>query len=463
MSTPSEDFQFPYRLDDDWGSGGDDESSFDDDASDDDVFEDDDQQDDDQQDDDADPDDPGVDARDPDLQDGGLQDSEGTSDPQDPDEVFASPDDLPAVDDSSFPSAADFPNADASDFQDDRGDWTPADYAESAQNIFGGHEFFGDTMEQQRVDEGYQPYRDPAFNNVFDQIQPGLSDSVQLFERDGRLHAFGLVSMAVLQILLARYSGIDLSGLEVGVPGMQPSTEPKPLPAAFAQIPEKDAVDLRQYATPVGDQKQTSRCSAYAWTHGVEIARTVLNQPAARLSPNYTMLQFQKMQGDARDYAYAHSGGEGTVGGLDPGQVLVERGTCSNEMWPDDEDFPRARDSKMEADALEHRLDGIPWPIAVDDLKKVLSAGCPVHVAMNTGESFANVGRDGQFNAAEAPSGRHGRHAMLIVGYFGNFYIVKNSWGDGWGDKGFCYIPKNVLAESNAEFVALLLKSVSAA
>jgi C1A family cysteine protease len=48
---------------------------------------------------------------------------------------------------------------------------------------------------------------------------------------------------------------------------------------------------------------------------------------------------------------------------------------------------------------------------------------------------------------------------MLIVGYTGNFYIVKNSWGMDWGDEGYCYVPKNVLASSDAEFVAVLLNS----
>ena len=77
---------------------------------------------------------------------------------------------------------------------------------------------------------------------------------------------------------------------------------------------------------------------------------------------------------------------------------------------------------------------------------------------MNTGGTFSKVGRDGLFNAAEAPDGRHGRHAMLITGYVGNFYVVKNSWGTDWGENGYCYIPKNVLAASEPEFVAVLLK-----
>ncbi len=81
-----------------------------------------------------------------------------------------------------------------------------------------------------------------------------------------------------------------------------------------------------------------------------------------------------------------------------------------------------------------------------------------MHVSINTGSAFSDVGRDGVFDAAEAPSGRHGRHAMLIVGYTGNFFIVKNSWGENWGDKGYCYIPKNVLAESDPDLIAVLVK-----
>ena len=95
--------------------------------------------------------------------------------------------------------------------------------------------------------------------------------------------------------------------------------------------------------------------------------------------------------------------------------------------------------------------------MALGDVKKVLSAGCPVQLSMNTGPRFSEVGRDGTVNAAEEPSGMHGRHAMLLCGYTGNFYIVKNSWGEQWGDKGYCYIPKNVLAESEPDFVAVLL------
>ena len=393
--------------------------------------------------------------------DGGGDDNNnggGDDNNDDVNDEFSDPDDLLQLDDDVALSADNFPNASEADFQDDDGNWTPDNYQQSAANLFGDHEFFGDTMVTQRAAEGYQPFENEQFMQGFDEVAPGSSDTVRLFERDGHLSAFGFVSTAMLAYLQMKYTGIDLSNLDVSVPPRGEPVVPKPLPPACDSVEPADAVDLRKYATPVGDQGQTSRCSAFAWTHANELVTNMKTGAAPRLAPSYTMLQFQRMQGDAQDYSYAYSGGDGTVGGTDPGKVLAEHGTCRQELWPDDREVPTTSERVLIADAQKHPLPATPHPIALDDVRKVLSAGCPVHVAINTGSSFCDVGRDGQFNAAEQPSGRHGRHAMLIVGYTGNFYTVKNSWGGDWGDKGYCYIPKNVLAESEPDLVAVLVK-----
>ncbi len=386
------------------------------------------------------------------------EDYEESEDSEEFDEDDEPADELPEVDERAFGSAEDFPNADEEDFEDDEGDWSEDDYAESATNLFGEHPFFGDTLTSQLTENGYRAFTEPGFAAQFEQLAPGTGETVHLFERDGRLHAFGFLPMAVLALLQSRYTGIDWSPIEVSVPGMGGErAETRPLPEPFASAVVRDAVDLRGYATPVADQRQTSRCSAFAWTHATEMSHRILQANVPRLSANYTMLQFQQMQGDARSYRYAYTGGDGTVGGPEPGQVLAQEGTCQQRLWPDDAPEPMASEQFLASDAAQHRLPARPWPIAIDDVKKALSAGCPVHLAMNTGPRFSEIGRNGIVSASEAASGQHGRHAMLVVGYSGNYYVVKNSWGSDWGDGGYCYIPKKVLMESDAEFVAVLL------
>jgi hypothetical protein len=233
--------------------------------------------------------------------------------------------------------------------------------------------------------------------------------------------------------------------------------KPGKLPSVLDKVDPKDTVDLRKYCSPIGDQGQTSRCAAFAWTHALEMANKIAGVGDARLSPTYSMLQFQKMQGDASDYEYAWSGGGGTIGGVKPGHVLIENGTCKQELWPDTAQGPAKKEEQLAKDASNYKLGAKLVPVKLDDLKKVLSAGCPVELAMNTGEAFSTLGRDGIFKDAEPPKGKHGCHAMLIVGYIGNFYIVKNSWGTKWGDNGYCYMPRKVLAGSNPEFIAVMV------
>src|SRR5438045_3139100 len=126
-------------------------------------------------------------------------------------------------------------------------------------------------MVQQRAAEGFQYFDNPQFMRGFEEVAPGSSETVRLFEQGGHLAAFGFVTQAMLAFLAARYTGIDLSNLDVSVPQRGEPVEPKPLPPAFDSIQPADAVDLRKYCTPVGDQGQTSRCSAFAWTHAAEL------------------------------------------------------------------------------------------------------------------------------------------------------------------------------------------------
>jgi hypothetical protein len=178
--------------------------------------------------------------------------------------------------------------------------------------------------------------------------------------------------------------------------------------------------------------------------------------PVPPLSCSFTMLRFQQRQGDAKDFKWAWKGGDGTEGSWEPGKHIMEVGTCRQELWPDDKNEPLATAEDMEGDARTYIVDADAYDVSVDDMKRLLTSGLPVQLSIATGEAFQDIGPDGIMKVAEKPSGQHGYHAMLCVGYLGNYFIIKNSWGQDWGDQGYCYIPKKVLVDAQPEPVAIV-------
>jgi hypothetical protein len=83
--------------------------------------------------------------------------------------------------------------------------------------------------------------------------------------------------------------------------------------------------------------------------------------------------------------------------------------------------------------------------VRVSVTKKALAEGHPVILCFVVPESFYGAKTLWQPAATDAgASGKHGRHAMCIVGYddtkFGGAFRVMNSWGTSWGDGGFVWI-----------------------
>ena len=61
----------------------------------------------------------------------------------------------------------------------------------------------------------------------------------------------------------------------------------------------------------------------------------------------------------------------------------------------------------------------------------------PIAVAVNAGFSMQFY-RGGIYSGRCSSKCRRGNHAVLIVGYESNeYWIMKNSWGKWWGEKGY--------------------------
>ena len=75
---------------------------------------------------------------------------------------------------------------------------------------------------------------------------------------------------------------------------------------------------------------------------------------------------------------------------------------------------------------------------ALDQVKAELAGGHPVMIGMRTDRRFDKL-RGRKIWQAGAPRDGDGRHAVTVVGYSesGQYFVVMNSWGEGWGDRGF--------------------------
>ncbi len=355
----------------------------------------------------------------------------------------------------------------APDLDDDAGDWTAEDYARSAEALFGAHPHFGDTAHTRALADGDRALDDAGLAAALTgeaRAHTKGAHGLRFYRREDELVARGVLAADSAEELVrlrsamphVRFEAVRLAQAK-RTRTLAPTPAKGAVPAALREHSAAPRVDMRPYCTPVGDQGQTLRCDAFAWTHAAELAGNVLGTPFPRLSCSFTMLEFLKRQGERADFRRAYLGGEGVSGTWQPGELLVRHGTCRAALWENDAPEPKATLDEMTADAPKHLLDAKVFVIHLDDAKNALRAGWAVQLSMYTGDAFSEIGRDGIYRTPTGPWAHREYHAMLCVGYIGNFFIAKNSWGKHWGDDGYAYIPKTSVARAEPELVAIQL------
>lgn len=91
--------------------------------------------------------------------------------------------------------------------------------------------------------------------------------------------------------------------------------------------------------------------------------------------------------------------------------------------------------------------------VNVTTFQQVLASGKPIVFGITVYPSFEqNVGSNGVVPMPSRGEQPLGGHCMLLVGYAplgGKLYFrVRNSWGTGWADKGYCWLPAGYVASS---------------
>lgn len=91
-------------------------------------------------------------------------------------------------------------------------------------------------------------------------------------------------------------------------------------------------------------------------------------------------------------------------------------------------------------------------------MKGVLAQGLPIGIGFTVYDSFESdyTNSTGIVTMPGPGEGVLGGHAVMVVGYddegkaapIPRCWIVRNSWGEGWGDAGYCYFPYAYLLDS---------------
>lgn len=212
-------------------------------------------------------------------------------------------------------------------------------------------------------------------------------------------------------------------------------------------------VDLRPGCSPVGDQGKTESCFGFATADG--LGEYVLRESGrfVDLSPRFIWNQSRKNQKQLDQNV--------AVNALTGITVIVEQGFAPEAS------FPTRLGIQSPADVIRQQIQEDPseevlqaaLPIrpflaekltltnTLPELKAMLAQGRPALFFMKVHESSTRVGAKGLWPYPSSEDPYLGDHAMLCVGYNDarEELIVRNSWGKGWGDEGYAYVPYGVI------------------
>lgn len=218
--------------------------------------------------------------------------------------------------------------------------------------------------------------------------------------------------------------------------------------------------DLKAFFPPIKNQKNQGACSSFSLTAAFEYLLSNEMSKVEDMSEAYVYYNGRAVSGktDVDDGANLYD----VIKGMADKGVCIEELCKYNPSVYDEEPSPEAyADGKNRVVTSAKRV-----PVDVNTIKAVLSDGYPVVGCFRVFESWQNNtnGFIPMPSDKERQSEKEGFHAMVICGYndkHGHF-IVRNSWGTKFGDKGYCYLPYSYIRDSDLTRYAVAITGINA-
>ncbi len=204
------------------------------------------------------------------------------------------------------------------------------------------------------------------------------------------------------------------------------------------------SVDLRAAWWAIGDQESTGSCVGWASTdsvaryHFTKAGRLGQNE---RLSPRFTWMSSKETDTlVARPETMIEGAGTTLKAAMD---ILRKYGAAPENLLPfhittnmylgDEDTFFATCATRRIASYFNLQKNFANW-------RSWLATKGPIMAGLGVDATWDNAtATQGKLDTFQ-PNTVRGGHAIAVVGYTANKrFIIRNSWGTGWGDKGFAY------------------------
>ena len=216
-------------------------------------------------------------------------------------------------------------------------------------------------------------------------------------------------------------------------------------------------VDLRNYCSPIENQGSLGSCTGQSIAGAIELLnkRGGKHNDVSRLFIYY----YERLILGTVNYdsgAYIRDGIKATN----------KYGASLESLWPHDiRKFRQEPITEAKNDALNRKVTRYERVNDFNGCVDALTNGYPVVMGFYVYDSFmsTNVARTGIMPYPNTKREKLlGGHAVLLVGYdkTKKVFIVRNSWGTSWGDKGYFYMPFDIV-KPNMSSDYWIIKSVN--